>query len=253
LRALDQVPALAATLDDPKMQEHPKVRLEAIRTLGLMREGSAGPALVKALRDRDNEIVAEAALAVGLVGYSEGRAAVEELFRTSNDRTIKRRALEGMALMRDPGSAALFESLLGSTDDYYRELAAEGLARLHHDPALLKDRYIQEKKMNVRNAYAFALAASGQDNYIGDLANALDSRQDYQVRVYLIELGKFDGKLAELYRYLKSPNPKIRAKMVGVIGDIGDPASRDQIQAMTDDPNLEVAREAVAALRKLTR
>jgi HEAT repeat protein len=253
LRAGDQVPALIATLEEPRNREHQKVRLEAIRTLGIIRDPAAGPALEEALRDRDNEIVAESALALGLAAYKQSRPAVEQLFRTSSDRNVKNRALESLALMRDPGAVPLFESLLGSSNDYYRELSAEGLARLHHDPKILQERYAQEKKANVRNALSFALAAAGQDNYINDLANALDTRQDYQAHVYLVELGKFDGKLNELYRYLRSTNPKVRAKMVNVIGEIGDPSSREQIQMMTNDPNVDVVREAVAALRKLTK
>ena len=78
-------------------------------------------------------------------------------------------------------------------DDSYRELAAEGLARLDYADAKLKDRFEVEKKANVRNALAFALAAAGELDYINDLANALNSRQSYQVEVYLFELGKFDG------------------------------------------------------------
>jgi HEAT repeat protein len=253
LKAKDQVPALIAILEDPKNREHEQVRLEVIRTLGTIRDATAGPALQKALQDRDRDISSEAALSLGLVAYNDAGPALEALFRTSSDRMVKRKSLEGLALMRNAGSAPLFESLLGHSDDYYRELAAEGLARLHHDPQLLKDRYALEKKPNVRNALAFALVEAGQDDYINDLANALDSRQDYQVHVYLVEMGKFDGKLQELYRYLKSTNPKIRAKMVNVIGEIADPSSRDQIQPLTNDPNVEVAREAVAALRKMTR
>jgi HEAT repeat protein len=253
LKAKDQVPTLIAILEDPKNREHEPVRLEVIRTLGVIRDPSAGPALQKALQDRDRDIVSEAAMSLGLVAFNEAGPALEDLFRTSSDRMIKHKSLEGLALMRNPSSAPLFESLLGHADDSYRELAAEGLARLHHDPTLLQNRYALEKKPNVRNALAFALAEAGQDNYINDLANALDSRQDYQVHVYLVELGKFDNKLNELYRYLKSNNPKVRAKMVNVIGEIGNPDSREQIKPMTDDPNVDVAREAVAALRKLTR
>jgi hypothetical protein len=38
-----------------------------------------------------------------------------------------------------------------------------------------------------------------------------------------------------------------------VIGNIGDPASADQVRPLADDPNVDVVREAVAALRKLSR
>ena len=59
--------------------------------------------------------------------------------------------------------------------------------------------------------------------------------------------------MGELYRYLKSSNPKVRAGMARVIGNIGNPASADQLRPLTDDPNVEVVREAVAALRKLSK
>jgi HEAT repeat protein len=143
---------------------------------------------------------------------------------------------------------------LDNKDDYYRELSAEGLARVRYEGAKdWKQRLDQEKKPNVRNALAYGLAASGNLDYIGTLANALDSRQSYQVEVYLYELGKFDGQLNELYRYLRVSNPKVRAGMVRVIGNIGDPSSADQLRPLSDDPSTDVVRETVAALRKLSR
>ncbi len=253
LKATDQVPVLIATLDSPQSREHRTVRLEIIRTLALIRDPAAGPSLEKALKDPDQRIVEEAITAVGLVGQTSARPALEEMFRTDRNRVIKRRSLEALALIRDQACIPLFESLLGSSDDYYRELAAEGLARLEYDAGGWKDRFNEEKKQNVRNAMAFGLASSGQLDYVNDLANALDSRQDYQAEVYLYELGKFDGKLNELYRYLRSTNPKVRAGMARVIGNIGDPASTDQIRPLTDDSSVDVVREAVAALRKLSR
>jgi HEAT repeat protein len=167
---------------------------------------------------------------------------------------MKARALESLALLRDPASTSLFESLLDNKDDYYRELSAEGLARLRFAGAKdWRQRFDQEQKPNVRNALAYGLAASGDVDYINNLANALDSRQATQAEVYLYELGKFDGQLNELYRYLRSMNPKVRAGMARIIGNIGDPASAEQLRPLTDDPNTEVVREAVAALRKLSR
>ncbi len=59
--------------------------------------------------------------------------------------------------------------------------------------------------------------------------------------------------MGNLYPYLKSTNPKVRAGMARVIGNIGDPASAEQLRPLTDDPDTEVVREAVAALRKLSR
>lgn len=253
LQAKDQVPALSQTLEDPLSREHESVRMEIVLTLGTIRDPSAGPALEKALRNPNKRLASEAILALGLVGYAQARTTIENTFRTDGDRRMKNRSLEALALMRDPGSTALFESLLGHSDDHYRELAAEGLARLDYDASGFKDRFTQEKKQNVRNALAFGLASSGQDEYINDLANALDSRLDYQADVYLFELGKFDGKVNELHRYLRSTNPVVRARMARVMGAIGDPSSTEPLRTLTTDSNVEVVREAVAALRKLNR
>jgi HEAT repeat protein len=130
-------------------------------------------------------------------------------------------------------------------------MAAEGLARLNYNGAL-KDRYDQEKKPNVRNALAFALVAQGKDEYIDTLAAGLDSRQDYQAEAYLYELGKFEGKLPKLHEYLRSPNPRVRARIARIVGNIGDPASREPIQALAQDSNIEVMREVTDAMRKLS-
>jgi HEAT repeat protein len=253
LKARDQMPALIATLEDPQNREHNNVRLQVIQTLGRLRDPAAGPSLEKALQDRETLIVLDAAMSIGLCAYTPARPALENLYRTSGDRAVKKRSLEALSLLRDPGTVKLFESLLDHTDDFYREVSAEGLARLDYDAKGWTTRYNQEKKANVRNALAFGLASSGDDSYINNLTNALDSRQDFQVEVYLYELGKFEGKLLEIQRYLRSQNPKVRAGVARVLGNIGDKSSRDAIQPLTDDGSVEVVREAVAALRKLSQ
>jgi HEAT repeat protein len=251
LRARDQIPTLIAALEDPQNREYPNVRIQITQTLGQLRDPAAGPTLEKLLADRSRPLVLEAITSIGLTGYTDARPALENLYRTSRDNATRRRSLESLSLLRDPANTPLFESLLTSPDNFSREIAAEGLARLDYDASSWKDRYTLEKQQNVRNAMAFALAASGQDEFINDLANQLDSRQDVQASVYLYELGKFEGKLPELHRYLRSTNPKVRIGMLRVLGDIGDASSRDHIQPLTQDASIEVVREAVAALRRL--
>jgi HEAT repeat protein len=252
LRARDRVAILIATLESPQHRDHHEVRLEIVESLGLIRDDAAGPALQRAIKDSDRSISQAAILAVGLVAYKEARPTLEDIFKNDKSEESRKRALEAIALIRDPGSQPLLESLLGSMNDSYRELAAEGLARINPDPAILKTRYETEKKANVRNALAFALVAADQDMYFADLAAALDTRQAYQAEVYVFELGKFEGKLPELHRYLKSGNSKVRAKMVKIVGNIGDPSSRALIEELTKDKDSDVAGEAIVALRKLT-
>lgn len=254
LRATDQIPLLISALEDPKNREHRAVRVEIARTLGALRDPSAGPALERALRDSDKQVVSEAVLGVGLVGHTAARPVVEQIFRTDSSGFVKQRALESLALMHDKGSVPLFESLLSHKDDNYRELSAEGLARMSYPGAKdWRTRYDSEKSPSVKNALAYGLATSGDVAYINNLANSIDSRQADQAEVYVYELGKYDGKLDEIYRYLRSSNPKVRAGIVRIIGNIGNPASVAEVRALTEDPNTEVVREAVAALRKLNK
>ena len=253
LKAKDQVPVLIMALEDPQNREHPAVRVQIAHALGVIRDPAAGPALERSLHDPDQKVSLEAISSVGLVGHAPARAALEQIFKTDANRTTKSRALEALSLIHDKGSVPLFESLLNDKNDSYRELAAEGLARQQYNASGWKQVYEQEKKPNVRNALAFGLAASGDVDYMNDLANGLDSRQAYQVEVYLYELGKYENKLNDLYRYLKSSDPKVRAGIVRVIGNIGDPSSLEQIRPLRDDSNADVVREAVNALRKLSR
>ena len=254
LRAKDQIPAMIAALDDPQNREHRAVRAEIVHTLGVLRDPSAGSAVARALHDSDRQVVSEAVVAVGLVGDTAARPTLEEIFRTNPSAALKSRALESLALLHDPASTPLFESLLDNKEDNYRELSAEGLARLKYPGAKdWKTRLDQEKKANVRNALAYGLATSGNTGYINNLVSALDTRQAYQVEAYLFELAKFGGQLNELYRYLHSTNPKERAGVVRIVGNVGDPSSAEQIRALTSDSNTDVVREAVAALRKLNK
>jgi HEAT repeat protein len=252
LRARDRLGVMISTLESPQNREHLEVRAEIVESLGLLQDPAAGQALERALRDGNRRVSQSAITSLGQIGHKPAREVLEAIFRNDKSLESRKRALQAVALMRDPAALPFLESQLSSMDDTYRELAAEGLGRIGSDPGMLKAHYDTEKSMNVRNALAFALVAADQNNYFNDLANALDSRLANQAQVYVYELGKYEGKLPELHRYLRSTSPRVRARMAHVVGDIGDPTSRSIIEELTKDKDSEVASEAVIALRKLT-
>jgi len=242
---------MVMTLEDPQNQEHKSVRKEIVMSLGVIRDAYAGPAVQKTLRDRDAGIMTESIIAIGLMGYAPARPQLEDIFRTDSRREMKEQSLESLAMLRDPGGKPLFESLLMSPNDFYREKAAEGLARTDYDAAPLVELLKMEKKANVRNAMTFALVSSNHDDYINELTNALNSRLSAQAEMYIYELGKYRGKIALLNGYLRSSDPKVRAGMARILGRIGDPSSRAPLDELTKDPNTDVMREAVNALRQM--
>jgi len=249
LLAKAYVPVMITTLEDPQNLDHKAVRKEIVMSLGVIRDSSAGPALQKTLRDRDAGIMTESIVAIGLMGYAPARPQLEDIFRTDSRREMKEQSLESLAMLRDPGGKPLFESLLPNSNDFYREKAAEGLARTDFDGAGLSELLKSEKKANVRNAMAFALVSSNHDDYINELTNALNSRLSEQADMYIYELGKYRGKVALLNGYLRSSDPKVRAGVARILGRIGDPSSRAPLDELTKDPNTEVMREAVNAIR----
>lgn len=253
LKAEDRMQDLVAALEDPQNRDAAAVRKEAVESLGLLRKREAGRALVKALRDPDRQVVVEAVLALGLISFGEARPQLEEWFRTANrSPRLRQAALQAVALMADPGAAPFLESLLADKNGKYRELAAEGLGRLGRSSGF-EERMKTEKEANVRVAMAFGLAGSGRNEFINDLASALDGREARQAETYLYELGREPTRLTEIYRYLQSPNAKIRAGILRVIGNIGDPSSLRYVDPLTRDPDTAVARAAVGAMRKLGR
>jgi HEAT repeat protein len=251
LMAKDYVPVMITTLEDPQNMEHKAVRKEIVMSLGVIRDASAGPAVMKTLRDRDTGIVTESIIAIGLMGYAPARPQLEDIFRTDTRREMKEQSLESLAMLRDSGGKPLFESLLMSPNDFYREKAAEGLARTDYDAAPMVELLKMEKKANVRNAMTFALVSSNHDDNINELTNALNSRLSAQADMYLFELGKYRGKVPLLNGYLRSSDPKVRAGVARVLGRIGDPSSRAPLDELTKDPNTDVMREAVNALRQM--
>ena len=251
LRAVDQLPGLIEQLEGPRNREDRDVRVAIIRAMGVIGSQEAGPALTRMLKDEDERIVEEAIQAVGVTGYQAAYPALVNLFKTSRNGDLREYSLGSIALMREPAAVSLFESLLDDSDDTYRELSAEGLARLDYDASSFNNRIAAERRENVRLALAFALLSSGQSAYMEQLVMALDSRRDYQAETYLFELGKYDGKLADMYPYLRSPKPEIRAKLVRVLGEIGEAEAQPYIQPLTEDPNMDVMEEAVEALRNL--
>lgn len=252
LRSVDQLPSLTEALEGPRNIEATDVRVAIIQAMGVIGSQQAGPVLTRLLKDEEDRIVLEAIRAVGITGYQAAFPALANLFKTNRTGSVREASLHSIALMREPAAQSMFEPLLDDDEDVYRELAAEGLARLDYDTAGFTDRIAGENNEGVRLALAFGLAASGDSAHLELLVDALDGGRDHQAETYLFELGKYEGRLDDIFPHLRNPKADIRAKLLRVVGQVGDPAARPYIEPLIEDSNSEVVEEAVAALRRLT-
>ena len=245
---------MVAALEDPQNREHDNVRVAIVRALGQIRDLSAGPRSNAHLRDPDKQVVKRLFCRIGLVGHTPARPAA----RTNVQDRSRPHGQEQLAGI--PGAAprsrkhSAVRIVVGQQRGLPAGARSRGIGAAQSTmPTAGRRAFSRKQKPNVRNALAFGLATSGEINYINDLANGLDTARRIRLRSTFMNLGSSKAKSANLYPYLRSTNPRVRAGMARVIGNIGDPASSDLVRPLTDDPDTEVVREAVAALRKMSR
>jgi HEAT repeat protein len=221
----------------------------------MMRDEKAGPILLRQLNDRDKEVVRQSAISLGLVKFNAGRQQLRQLF-SSKEKDLKRAAAEGLAMIHDSADKDFFLELLRNDfDDKLREFGAEGLARIADSSVeqALRDRLTSETKSNVKTALYFGLVSIGKTDYMPPLVEALTAHFTNQAEVYLFEIGKHQKRVDLLYPFLNSNEPKIRAGILRVLGNIGNYEAFERVKPLAADKNSEVAREAVQAMRTLER
>ena len=276
------VDALLKAIDD----ENPKVRTEAIYTIGTIARAPLGDGqitvLIKALDHYDPAIRAAAARVAGRL---EASRAADALITAINDsqppvryaamRSLglfrERRAvqalsdqlkfygkgegawsaLDALAHIADPSSVPLFKARLTDKDPFLRRAAAEGLGRAHDSSELsaLQAGAGNDSSEMVRAAMAFALQALGR-NYIPRLVESLDSeKMAPQIADYLLELGP--SMAPTLVSHLQDPSPAIRGNVATVLGALGDAATVTALQPLTGDKDRSVAQAATRAIDRI--
>jgi HEAT repeat protein len=279
------VDALLTAIDD----DHKKVRVEAIYTLGVV-AGASGTALpdasaarlIKALDHYDPVIRAGAAKVIGRL---QVKSATDALLKAVNDSNAAVRfasiralgdireeraiqaiteqltyydrgegawaALDALAHIAHPSSVPVFKSRLADKDPNLRRSAIEGLARLQD--ASVTDFVLsvnQDPDGPVRAAMAFALAKKGHANYLGRMLNFIDREPTAsQVKDYLIELGPPVVPL--LLPRLQEPDASVRENLATVLGVIGDETTVAALTPLKDDRDRAVAAAATSAIERI--
>ena len=156
--------------------------------------------------------------------------------------------------MRDPGAAAALGVAARATQTTtYRELAAEGLARIGHDPEILKARYDTEKKDQRAQCSGLRAVAADQDELLQRARLMLSTAvRPTRPRCTFLNSANSKASCRNCIAISKAPTRESAPGWLALLGDIGDPSSRPLIEELTKDKDSEVVAEAIAALRKLT-
>jgi HEAT repeat protein len=160
-------------------------------------------------------------------------------------------ALEALARIGHASSVPLFKARLADKDHFLRRAAAEGLGRTGDasEIAALEIAAGNDGSEMARAAMAFALQKLGR-NYIPRLVEFMKSaKMAPQVGEYLMELGPPIAPL--LVTHLQDPSGVIRGNAALVLGAIGGEDALTALEALTKDPDRDVARAASRAIERI--
>jgi HEAT repeat protein len=229
----------------------PIIRAAAARVIGRLKVTGAGDALLKAVGDSQAPVRYAALRALGEIHDARAVQSLTEQLNFYGKGEGAWSALDALARIADPSSVPLFKAHLADKDPFLRRAAAEGLGRAGDSTELpaLEIGAGNDPSETARAAMAFALQKLGR-NYLPRLVESLASpKTATQAAEYFVELGT--PVAPQLFSHLQDPLPEVRANVAIVLGAIGDPASINALQPLTQDKDRAVAQSAERAIERL--
>jgi len=255
-RALGILRARSATtqLLEALRTKDSRVMLESLRALEKIGDPAAGPGIAPFLRDLYEPVQIAAIEATGQLQNREANPVLRDLLPASRKAAVRRAALIALAKMPEPPSREMFLSYLNDRDKYLRAAAAEGLGRMgepEHRPALERA-FAAEKSESPRLSMAFALVLLGDTTYLSYLVDALNSTfHRGEARPFLTELARRPSIISQLSQSVRGGSNEQKKNLAQVIALSGGADSLPLLQELSNDPNPEVAQEAMRAAKSL--
>jgi HEAT repeat protein len=266
------------------------VKASACRAVGILRGGAALPDLYEALRTKDNNVMYEALVAIRKIADPQAGPRITYLLRDLDDRIqsvaietagllqdrdglpalrgivasprgskAERSAMGAIAMMPEAADRPLLQRYLTSKDDRLRAAAAEGLGRIGDpgDKTAIDKVWKDDDKMAPRLASAFALTIGGdlgltESSPLRYLINTLNSAAWRDTAsAYLTEAARKPAVLAALQQPLQTGTRDEKIQLARIVAASGDASAVPWLDALSHDPDSNVAQEGLRALRSL--
>jgi len=227
-------------------------RQQAARMLALIADNRSVLSLIMAFDDPNAEVRWQIAAALG--HFSDPRAA-SRLLDALNDDSMPVRAAAAASLgnyYRDPRVMKALLPLLDDESPLVRSGAVEGLAYIHDERvAKALQTATQDSDENVRHLAAAALQHQQGDRMVFErLKNTRPDivEQSAEAIERILEDGILNEDDLELMR---SSNPRVRARLIELVGDHGAASAVKLILPGLNDINPAVRRTAIESLVRL--
>lgn len=251
-------PALPALIDALKSKDD-RLIFESLIAIQKLRDTEAGPRVVFLIRDLEEKIQTTAIETVGILKTSDAVHGLMRVFEEDPSKKVRRAAMIALGRIADPASHDFFQRYAADNDEEVRAGAAEGLGRIGNkaDAAMLHKLYEGEGKLSARLAQAFALVSlggveMGEFTPLRDLLNNLNSKSWQGVAApYLSELFLKEDVRKAVYPAIAAGT---KSEKTGIAMSLASSRSADAVpplEALMRDPDPEVGNTAVRALRIL--
>ncbi len=255
LRGKAALPELTAAL----RSKDDRLMYESLIALQKIRDPEAGPSVALLVRDFDEKIQTAAIETTGLLRYREALPQLRSVLENASSSRVRRAALTAIAMLPDEASRPLYEKYLNDKDDWMRAAASEGLGRLKSasDLPVLEKSWKGEEKKRAQLADAFALVLAGKTEMaplspMQFLVDTLNSASWKGVAsAYLIEAAREPSVRAPLQQATRTATRDEKIELAQILALSGDQATLPVLDALSHDPDTEVAQAALNATRTL--
>jgi HEAT repeat protein len=240
-------------------QKHDEVMYEALVALQKIRDPEAAPKIRFLLHDFNPKVQIAALQTTGLLLNHSAIPDIKDVIEHTHDKKVRRAALEALAMLPEPSNRAVYARYINDRDDDLRAAAAEGYARLK-DPAdlpMLRQKFNSETKMNPRLSLAFACVMLG-DNGLSEysplryLVDTLNSKGYKGVaEPFLVELARDPGVRRTLYTAVRGATKDEKIQLAAVFARSGDKETIPTLKILAADPDTDVQIAGQNALRTL--
>jgi HEAT repeat protein len=236
-----------------------KLMYESLVAIQKIADPSAAARVTFLLRDLEEKIQIQALETVGLLRDKAAAPDVRDALAHARTIKVRRGALEALGMIADPADRTLFLNNLKDKDDSVRAAAAEGLGRVRNfaDTVAIDQAFNDEHSMSPRLSLAFALVEMGKLNTerfgpMRYLLNALNQKSWRGVAIaFVIELARDAEVRRTIYAMMPESTKDEKQQVAIVLARSGDRDSIPVLEGLSRDPDPDVAAEGIRSLRTL--
>ncbi|MFQ5980999.1 MAG: HEAT repeat domain-containing protein [Candidatus Heimdallarchaeota archaeon] len=232
----------------------PKIRKTVVEALGSLEDmRGTVPLLERAALDEDRDIQKAAEQALRQIGQPSGHQDMLGFLISlkSSDKEIRDDAIAQLASLED--SFPFLEQLLHSGSSQVRAGAAQAIGRLAHDRRDITDQLIkllEDLSLDVRLGAIDGLGAMGDPHAVVPIVNRLHEKNQEIWEQSINTLVQI-GATSPLLPFLEDLNPRVREGIVNAFGIIKESSTLPHLTALLHDQNTDVRAATAVAIGEL--